>query len=379
MERSVNFYQVATSHFRPQVSLLDGGFEGCLPADNSGRMWATVEGDTAVAVVRGREGLQADSEPGNGCYGYTCSSFCDKAMLAVCIEGHIMRFVATPFRHAASHGPLAIITDAFIQGIGRILGLNCASYVDDDHRYIIMGRKMLWYGECVGLDRWCECCRQALPSAHEADKQTHGLPDELHMTRLEKGCTVGRGFISVICDTHNGVFRLTERKVQKLMDDLAKLLALDQFSRREAANVRGKMVNYGHCMEGIRPFSVQFTVFIGWTTSGSQSLSLWDEKVRTPDSLRENAEYLYGVDPRLAKAGLPIRQMDQATADRHGLPAARFGAAFPPNHGHIRCGCVQSGFVNMHGAAAALALGGQELWPGQLCRHFRGGPQAPGA
>ena len=37
-----------------------------------------------------------------GCDGYSCSSFCDKAMLAVCMESHIMRFAATPFGHRAA-------------------------------------------------------------------------------------------------------------------------------------------------------------------------------------------------------------------------------------------------------------------------------------
>ena len=82
-----------------------------------------------------------------GCDGYTCSSFCDKAMLADSIDGRIMRFGATPFGHATSHGPLAIITEAFIRYISRVLGLDGSSYVDD----ILMALRMLWHGECAGL------------------------------------------------------------------------------------------------------------------------------------------------------------------------------------------------------------------------------------
>ena len=50
-------------------------------------------------------------------------------------------------------------------------------------------------------------------------------------------------FIGVICDTHEGVFLLTDRKLGKLMKDLDKLLQSEWFSRREAAVVRGKLVN----------------------------------------------------------------------------------------------------------------------------------------
>jgi len=252
-----------------------------------------------------------------GCDGYDCSSCCDKAMLAVCMEGHIMRFGATPFGHATSHGPLAILTEAFVRYISRVLGLDGGSYVDD----ILMALQMLWHGDCVGLERGCLTCRAALPSAQAAETQTHALLDELHLTRSEKGCTVGqRGeFIGVICDTHLGLFLLTERKLGKIMHDLAVLLASEFYSRREAANARGKLVNYGQCMEGLRPFSVPFTVFIGSPESDYD----WDEKVRTPSALRENAEFLYKVVPDLAKAGAPIWRLDPATImDRwqRGLP-----------------------------------------------------------
>jgi hypothetical protein len=121
-----------------------------------------------------------------GCDGYDCSSCCDKAMLAVCMEGHIMRFGATPFGHATSHGPLAILTEAFVRYISRVLGLDGGSYVDD----ILMALQMLWHGDCVGLERGCLTCRTALPSAQAAETQTHALLDELHLTRSEKGSVV---------------------------------------------------------------------------------------------------------------------------------------------------------------------------------------------
>ena len=70
-----------------------------------------------------------------------------------------MRFGATPFGHATSHGPLAILTEAFVRYISRVLGLDGGSYVDD----ILMALQMLWHGDCVGLERGCLTCRAALP------------------------------------------------------------------------------------------------------------------------------------------------------------------------------------------------------------------------
>ena len=52
-----------------------------------------------------------------GCDGYSCSSFCDKAMLAVCMESHIMCFAASLFGDATSHGRLALLIEAFIRYI----------------------------------------------------------------------------------------------------------------------------------------------------------------------------------------------------------------------------------------------------------------------
>ena len=80
-----------------------------------------------------------------------------------------------------------------------------------------------------------------------------------------------------------------------------------------------KLANDGKCMEGLRPFSVPFTVFIGSPESDYD----WDEKVRTLSAFRESAKFLYKVVPGLAKAGAPIWRMDPATVmDRwqRGLP-----------------------------------------------------------
>ena len=93
------------------------------------------------------------------------------------------------------------------------------------------------------------------------------------------------------------------------MVDLQRTVASDTMSRREAADVRGKLVNYGQCMEGTRQFAVPFTVFIGSPASDYE----WDEKLPTPEPLRSNAAYLLGVIPRLERAGAPIWRLEAAT------------------------------------------------------------------
>ena len=112
-----------------------------------------------------------------------CSLGCDKSMLAGCLASHYMRCAATPFGHATSQGPLALLTEAFIRYISRVLGLDGGSYVDD----LIMGLKTAWHGECVGLAGGCQRCTAHLPAAAKAEETTHALLDEFHLTRSENG------------------------------------------------------------------------------------------------------------------------------------------------------------------------------------------------
>lgn len=76
------------------------------------------------------------------------------------VRGHVMRFAATLFGHATSHGPLAILTEAFVRYISRVVGLDGGSYVDD----VIMALQMQWHGECDCYEGECERCRVALLS-----------------------------------------------------------------------------------------------------------------------------------------------------------------------------------------------------------------------
>jgi len=145
--------------------------------------------------------------------------------------------------------------------------------------------------------------------------------DGFHLTRSEKGFAVGQKgeFIGIVCDVHRGVFLLAERKEAKIMASLLLVVVSEFLSSREVAKVRGKLVNYGQCMEGLRPFSVPFTLFIGAPESEFQ----WDERRALPSSLREHAAYLREVVPRLARAGAPIWPLEPATVfDRwqRGLP-----------------------------------------------------------
>ena len=116
-----------------------------------------------------------------------------------------------------------------------------------------------------------------------------------------------------MCDTNDGVILLTERrrerKVEKLIHGLSGLIESERYSRREAAEVRGKLVNYGQCMEETRPFCVPLTLVIGSPTSDYE----WDERLHVPDYLCDNARHLHEVIPQLAREGSLIWRKEPAT------------------------------------------------------------------
>ena len=120
-----------------------------------------------------------------------------------------------PFGHATSHGPLSFPTDAFILYICRAFTLDGGLFEDD----LLMGRKMVWHGDCMGLKGGCETCVTGLPGAEASEKVTCHLLDELHLTRSEKrnGVAQDNEFIGVICDTFLGRFVLTVLPTEKLM------------------------------------------------------------------------------------------------------------------------------------------------------------------
>ena len=246
-----------------------------------------------------------------GCNAEDCSNACDKAMLAICLENHYMRLCCTQFGHKTSHGPLAILTEAFILYLTRNLGLDGASYVDD----LYMALRIMSHGACGGLEEGCVVCQSFLPQANRMEARTRQLMDELHLTRSEKGSAVGqRGtYIGVICDSHRGRFNLTEEKLRKMMDDFKTILEKDSFSPREVSKFRGKLVNYSNCVEGTRPFSVPFTLFIGTPQSDWE----WDQKRSDVNGIKDVARFLYEVYPKQAALGSAIWELEPATIYEH--------------------------------------------------------------
>ena len=122
-----------------------------------------------------------------------------------------------------------------------------------------------------------------------------------------------------------------------------------------------KLANDGKCMEGLRPFSVPFTVFIGSPESDYD----WDEKVRTLSAFRENAKFLYKVVPGLAKAGAPIWRMDPATVmDRwqRGLPLLFDRSWSRMTRPCMASGCPFGRTLGSFGARRARATGALARW-----------------
>ena len=269
-----------------------------------GRPWKKIIRWIIKADETGYEGYESRLF---GCDAEDCSNACDKAMLAVCLENHYMRLCCTQFGHKTSHGPLAILTEAFILYISRNLGLDGASYVDD----LYMALMVLLHGDCAGLEGGCSECERHLPRARKMEQHTKDLMDELHLTRSDKGSEVGQKgtYIGVIIDSHTGRFNLTQKKIEKMMNDFRVILESDMLSPRQVSKFRGKLINYSNCVEGTRPFSVPFTLFIGTPTSDWE----WDRMRSDIQELKMTARFLYDIYPRLAAEGTAIWEQEPST------------------------------------------------------------------
>ena len=66
---------------------------------------------------------------------------------------------------------------------------------------------------------------------------------------------------------NTGRMGLTEKKYAKLLNDLRAVMTWDSATQRLASNVLGKLQAYANCLEGVRPFAIPFTLFIGTAKS----------------------------------------------------------------------------------------------------------------
>jgi hypothetical protein len=76
-----------------------------------------------------------------------CLGWCDKYLMALCVEGHVGRFAAAQFGHKVSNTGLAIVTDAAVMYASKEREINSGAFVDDFLHCIIVLAHLL----CTGL------------------------------------------------------------------------------------------------------------------------------------------------------------------------------------------------------------------------------------
>lgn len=116
------------------------------------------------------------------------------------------------------------------------------------------------------------------------------LLEELHLVRANKDRALGQKgtFLGTIIDSHWGRLNLTKEKPDKLLTYLLAVLTWDEATPRMASRVRGKLQSYSECIEGVKPFSVPFTVFIG----PAKTVAEYDAPSRNAEGMKEAALYL---------------------------------------------------------------------------------------
>jgi hypothetical protein len=114
--------------------------------------WITNHSGTGYVAKRS---MRAGCDPGS------CNGFCDKSLMAICVEGHVGRFSATQFGHKVSNTGLAVITDAVVAYASRTLQVDSGAFVDD----FLNSIRVKAHESCQGLEGGCPTCSAALPAA----------------------------------------------------------------------------------------------------------------------------------------------------------------------------------------------------------------------
>ena len=321
----------------------------------------------------------------HGCGPGDCSGWCEKALSGVCLGGHVMRFAGPQFGGKVSHGPLFVVTEAFIKYIMRMIDIYGAAYVDD----LFFALLMAWHGVCAGLAGGCQTCLAQLQLAKEYAAWIDMVLEDLHLLCSKKLGLPGQRdvFMGVIVDTFMGQMLLTAEKLSKIMLALQSLLTWNDASPRDIAQIRGKLQNYSLCIQRIKPLIVPFTVFIGGPTSDEE----WDHRRGDLVDIKEMAKYLILNLPALAALGAPLWELETITLHEHwctGRPTgvniflATWDAAIPGvamvfrNSPHGILSCVGRQFDSLSTVATfprELALAGgleaqvhREAWGGVL-------------
>ena len=263
---------------------------------------------TRYRLARDKRSYEPMESKQFGCGPGCCGQFCDKALGAICLEGAVFRIAAAQFGGKTSNGPLALLVDGFYKIMKSLYPeIDGDGFVDDLFFFI----STLWHGECVGLEGGCAQCAEREKEGEVYVAAVDALLEELHLERSDKDGKLGQlgTFLGIIMDSHRGRINLTKAKYDKLMFDLLSVLTWDEATPRKASKVRGKLQSYSECIEGVKPFSVPFTVFIG----PAKTVCEWDTSSRAVEGMKEAARYLLTYLPSAVPAGAPLWKLEACT------------------------------------------------------------------
>ena len=208
---------------------------------------------------------------------WTCGGKCEKAMSGICLSGHVMRLAS------------------------QVLG---AAYVD----HLVWAQMVEAHAKCAGIAGGCSSVRtRQLERAPMDGKFVDQVLGDLHLLCSEKAVDPGQvgDFLGLILDTVLGKLALTQAKFLRLLFNLHGVLTWDDASPRDAAQVRGKRINYAQCIQRIRPFAVPFTAFIG-----NPAEQGWDARRASVQDMKEAAKLLIENLPRLAPLGAALWRLE---------------------------------------------------------------------
>ena len=128
----------------------NGVLAGCLRPAAEAIRWVLSPDQRAYVAMRSKQ---------FGCGPGTCSGFCEKAMGAISLDGHILRLACAQFGGRTSNGPLALLVDGFYSILRRVNPtVDGGGFVDDLWFYLTMSD----HGECKGLAEGCVHCGATL-------------------------------------------------------------------------------------------------------------------------------------------------------------------------------------------------------------------------
>ena len=274
-------------------------YGGCNGLANFIMRWVTNHAKTGYEAKRF---MRAGCGPGD------CTGWCDKSLMAICVEGHVGRFACAQFGHKVSNTGLSIVTDAVVLYASRNLEIDSGAFVDD----FLNALRVAAHAACAGLAQGCAVCTAAAAEAQGVFDALDQMMTDCALVFSTKGdMSVAQRhvFLGVIIDTHVGRLYVTEEKFEKLMTLLREVMGLLTCSSRNMARLRGKAQHQFRCIEGVRPFLVRLDRFIG----GPESVYAWDLERDITPQLRHTMGFLYQQLPGLRAAGAEMWPLAPAT------------------------------------------------------------------